>query len=332
MKKFLQWLKESNSNITIDLSALKEVYKKLAEDLVDSIERRQQQVTSFKPADYINKMQTTFSDYPLIKNLISALNSKNINYIYNQYGKFRIWLQKQPYDANKTTLARQTYTYFDVIEKKEQENPNYVYEEVKKLLVTSEQNMQTVKSTIEQAISRISNWNGSPIIIEALDAQDERGPILQAADDAHIILGNDEYAPNFTLFNHDGKYVTEDVLEGGDTDFFKDHKIQADYFNLINEINKPGSTNKGKILTLYTARPKEDRNHYINATTLPANIFLTNDYSHAEGLAIDLAGSKEPRDIWKVRIDSRYLTQTLDGPVKYYQVTVPDAPAKIELL
>jgi hypothetical protein len=31
-------------------------------------------------------------------------------------------------------------------------------------------------------------------------------------------------------------------------------------------------------------------------------------------------------EIWKVRIDSKYLTQTLDGPIKYYMVTKDKAP------
>lgn len=331
MKKFTQWLKESNSNISVDLSELQKVFKNLIESLIDFSRKRQQQVASFKPEEFLKNLQSTFSDYPLIRNLINALQSKNHNYIFDQQGKFRAWQSKQPFDANKSALARQISIYNDAIDNQEFD-PNTYYEQVKVLLADSEKNMQVIKKMIEEAVSRIANWNGSSLIIEAIDPQDMSGPVLQAADDARIIFGNDEYAPSFTLFHHDGKFIVEDVLEGGDTDFFTDHKVQADYFNLINEIQKPGSTNTGKMITLYTARPKKDRQQYLNATTLPANLFLTNDYGHAEGLAIDLAGSDEVRDIWKVRIDTRYLMKTLDGPVKYYQIVVPDAPAKLELL
>jgi hypothetical protein len=180
--------------------------------------------------------------------------------------------------------------------------------------------------------SRIPYWNNSPIIISANPAENEYGPMLEPADDALITLGTSKFSPNFSFFQIDGKIEIEDVLEGGDEDFFHSTEIQADYFNLVNELKKPGSTNRGKILTLYTARPRKDREQFLHSNSLPANLFLTNDYDHAEGLAIDLAGSGEKRDIWKVKIDSRYLTQTLDGPIKYYQITVPNAPARMELL
>ena len=62
----------------------------------------------------------------------------------------------------------------------------------------------------------------------------------------------------------------------------------------------------------------------MSSKSLPSNIFLTNNYNHALGLASDL-GHNEIRDIWKVRIDSKYIIKTLDGPIKYYQ-TVSDAP------
>ena len=61
----------------------------------------------------------------------------------------------------------------------------------------------------------------------------------------------------------------------------------------------------------------------MHAQFLPVNIFLSDRYDHVEGLSVEYG---EERDIWKVRIDSKYLTQTLDGKVKYYQVTVPNAP------
>jgi hypothetical protein len=124
----------------------------------------------------------------------------------------------------------------------------------------------------------------------------------------------------------------DDVIDGGDEDFFSSPQVQADYFNLINELKKPGSTSRGKTLTLYTARPKADRERYLKSPSLPVNVFLSNTYDHVEGIARDLATKEGERDIWKVRIDSRYLTQTLDGLVKYYQVTTDNAPAKLDLV
>ncbi len=123
---------------------------------------------------------------------------------------------------------------------------------------------------------------------------------------------------------HDGIIEIDDVLEGGDEDFFTSNEIQSDYFNLIEKLKNPNGI-KEKILTLYTARPKKDRKIYLDATTLPLNIFLVNNADHAEGLSHDL-GNNEIRDIWKVRVSNKYLTQTLDGKIKYYQVTKNNTP------
>ena len=88
---------------------------------------------------------------------------------------------------------------------------------------------------------------------------------------------------------------------------------------------------KDKILTLYTARPRKDREQLLANKTLPINVFLTDSQEHAEGLAIDLSGGQGTRDIWMVKINSTYLTKTLDGPVKYYQLTKEHAPMEIFL-
>ena len=82
----------------------------------------------------------------------------------------------------------------------------------------------------------------------------------------------------------------------------------------------------GKILTLYTARPVEDRDRFQNTKTLPINLFLTSSLDHATGLADDLSTKGGRRDVYKVRINSKYLTQTLEGSVKYYMVRKDNAP------
>ena len=189
------------------------------------------------------------------------------------------------------------------------------------LTVETQTHMQAIAETLQQAISRIPNWNGSQIVVKArpIDKQND----LQPETDASIEFGNDEMAPNFTYFVIDETRIEiDDVLEAGDGDFFTDNKIQSDYFNIIKEIRNPGSSNKGgKMLTLYTARPKEDRQRYESSQTIPSGIFLTNKYDSAEGIGRDFGG----RDIWRVRIDSRYLITTLDSPnEKQYQAVGPE--------
>ena len=166
----------------------------------------------------------------------------------------------------------------------------------------------------------MENWNGTPILIRIIhDFNDKDGEHLNPDDSFEIVLSDgSQYPPSFSYFTIDGKIVVDDVLDAGDDEFFKNDKTTQDYFNLTRELTNPNSTKIGKLLTLYTARPVKDRATYENATTLPPNIFLTNSFSHADGLAQDLGGERE---LWKVKIDSKYLIKTMDdGSVKYYQV------------
>lgn len=200
------------------------------------------------------------------------------------------------------------------------ESPRDIEEEYKgselSAIQLEEQTTKGVVSAIESAVGRSIGFS-SPVAVEPMWS---KGAWDKAPSTYYVSLGSEQNAPSFTLFlKADGSIESvEDILEGGDDDFFKDSKQQYDYFNLVNELRKPGSTSKGKLLWLYTARPIRDRSRYESAKTVPVNIFLASTFDHALGLATDLGGS-EQRDVWKVQIDSRYLVQTLDGTIKHYQ-------------
>jgi hypothetical protein len=125
-------------------------------------------------------------------------------------------------------------------------------------------------------------------------------------------------APGFTYF---GPREVDDVLEAGDTDFFRDQDLEIAYFQLINEIRNPGSATKaGKPTRVYTARPRKDRAIYDGAKSVPSGIFVTNDMDRAEGFGSDF-GSTEGRDLWRIVVDSKHLVQTLKaGRTRDYQI------------
>lgn len=321
--QFKVWL-ESQNNIFIDYESFNQSLNKLAEKHIDDLKEKKYQVSIFNLEEFINNLQKTFPNYPLIKNFINSLNSKNMNYIFDQYRKLYNWLSEQKYNLSQRELLRKTWTYLDYLNPHNYEEKE-IYDQIKIIEIETQKEMLKIQQIVEEAISRIPNWNNSIVKIAANPAEDINGPILEKTDSAYIAVGTGEMAPYFLFFQIDGKIEIDDVIEGGDTDFFETPQIQADYFNLINEIKRPNSTNKGKILTLYTARPSKDRDQLLNSKILPINIFLTNNYNHAEGLAVDLGGK---RDIWKIKIDSKYLVQTLDGLIKYYQVTSNNAETK----
>lgn len=201
--------------------------------------------------------------------------------------------------------------------------------DLNRILVQTEEYMNLIKNKIQQAISQIDNWTTKIIIVEALYNKS-----INPSNCADIKLVTGNLTPSFMLCMDDSEnniYI-DDVLEGGDTDFFNDQAVQNDYFSLIDNLKNLGKPKKEKLLTLYTARPKKDKQSILDNQTLPLNVFLTDNEEHAYGLAHDLAGGEEVRDVWMVKINSKYLTKTLDGPIKYYQLTSDNAPMDIFLV
>lgn len=198
----------------------------------------------------------------------------------------------------------------------------------------SRANINVIVQLVQQAISNIT-WNGSPVTVEADMPPEESygGPnYLMPVEDASILVGGQSDwggAATFTIFMNEGQLSeVDDVLEAGDEDFFTDPKVQQDYFSLVREMKYPGSGQSVRAITLYTARPVQDRAIYENAQEVPSNLFMTTSYDRAEGISMDLGGSSGNRDIWKVRIEQKYLIETLNtGQVRDYQVvgegTVP---------
>lgn len=298
----------------------------LIADIKDREEKRKQEAKKINKIEFLKELETELSEYPNIKNLIKSLNTNNYDYIFDQQKKLRDWSLNQKDNLKFFPLSRKLNLYVSSIEEQDHD-----YEKaIKELKEKTYLNMLKIKENIERAIDRIQNWNGSKVVITPDVPEDMSGKIIDVQDSAYIEVGEKPNSPGFSYFIIDNKLIIDDVIEGGDEDFFTSLQQQSDYFNLINELRNPGKTSIGKNLTLFTARPIEDREYILKTNKLPVNVFLCNNYNHTEGLAIDLTSGK-PRDIWKVKVNSKYLTQTLDGNIKYYQLTTSDAPMSVEL-
>jgi len=195
-------------------------------------------------------------------------------------------------------------------------------------------NAKAVQAQVKAAISRAPFFETKHVSIRAETGNTDEG--MQASHVFSIEVG--DHDANFTVFTDEHGKITEveDVLEGGDRDFFpvgdSGGQEQADYFALVQEIRSPGSSDQGKRIVLYTARPTKDRRIYEGAHSVPSNIFLTTDADRAIGLATDL-GSSEERDVWRVVMNTKYLVKTLDaGRVKDFQVVGKAPVEKIELI
>lgn len=326
----MNWYKKiSSSEFSISINDYQDSLNERINSILEFNQREKERLSTFSLNIDELKNNLLKLNYPNISLMLNSL--KNREYLSDAIWDFYNFQRKISYNDNNWIMARSILQQLRDFETQNSSiNSEFNQEDAQKLIKQySEEtfkNALKVKAFLKSTISKIPQWNNSPIIINAyqLDKENDIGP-----EDSFIIYLGNTYT-SFTLFNNDGKYVPEDVIDASEgEDFFPTPQITSDYFNLVREIQKPGSSSQGKEITLYTARPIKDRKWYLENQTLPPNVFLTQTYNHAEGLSIDLGGN-ERRDIWKVRINTKYLIQTLEGQEKQYQV-INNEPVKVKM-
>lgn len=320
MKTFYQFLENTNSSsVKINLENLKNTLTKKIEDFFINFENETEKLKNFKLD--INYVKKELKDYPKINDLILKLSNSQQDWQDDLWNWQRSLSSEDRYKVFNAT--RYLWKYLDSLDERKIDKKEY-YDFLNKVLEKTKQNMIEIKNSIEKAMSQ-SDWNGSTVSIYPLIASSEED-FLSPSDSAEIKVGSK--LGNFQLWKENEKFIIEDILEADEEEssyFFTNNEEKQDYYNLISQLQNPNK--KDQILTLYTARPVKDREFYSKTDYLPANIFLSNSFNHVDGLAGDLQGTEERRDIYKVKINSKYLIKTLDGPVKYYQV-IKDAPVQ----
>lgn len=277
-----------------------------------------EQLKNFK----LNRQMITqsLSQYPNFSVIENALNTNDMDAMDREFVPLTKWVRANSMNNNTFQAYMHLRDYLESVSPfiySEQE----AQQDIDRLSKETHGKMQALAGMIQESANR-TQWSGSPVFIYPKEPADENGTNwLVASEDANVYVGDNEdgNAPLLEVFLIDGQYKVppDGIVE--DDDFFSNPDNTRDYFNLIKEINNPGSSNKsGKTLTLYTARPSSDREMYMNSTTVPGGIYLTSSENDAVGLSVDFGGK---RDIWKVRIDERYVQKMLDMPqFKHYQV------------
>lgn len=328
MKTFYQFLENINSSLVkIDMKSLKRSLTKKIEDFFIDHENETENLKNFKlDLNYIKK---ELKDYPKINEIINNLSS-GVRDLRPLIKELEAWRRSLSYedqlaniDLKILQVIRYLWKYQESFEERSLDKNEY-YNYLNEVLEKTQSNMLLIKSKIENVIGQM-DWNGSVVTIYPILSTSEED-FLSPSTSAEIKVGTKN--GDFQYWKQNDKFIIEDILESDEEEsdyFFTSNEEKQDYFNLVSQLQNPNK--KDQILTLYTARPTKDREFYSKTDYLPANIFLSNSFNHVDGLAGDLQGTEERRDIYKVRINSKYLIKTLDGPVKYYQV-IKDAPVE----
>lgn len=289
--------------MSVNMSSYERKVKALAADLEDYSKQRitQSKGKSFDIAAMISKAEDILgTDHEAIMSIKNDVTIDTVREIASA-----LWSSRK----DKSLLYRRFMEVEDTFQ--DEDDINY---DVSHLIEETQARAEQASKIVSDAVERTGL--DITVVIEPMVSSD--GLPDEGSNVFNIDFGQDI---GFTLFlSSSGDIDIDDVMEGGDE--FADPMVQAKYFQLINEIRKPGSTSKSKRIKLYTARPKADRDRFAEATTLPLNLFLSSSESDAEGIAAD-----GDRDLYVVITDIAYLVQTLDTPsVKHYQVVKSDAP------
>jgi hypothetical protein len=330
--------KIAQSNITVNMSKYIESVRERIDSYIDFsyAEYERLQGFQFNPDSVISAFES--AGYPNIDAFKQFFQTKDLDQLHNAMTDVFAWW-KQKKDTKIWQILSPALKALNDYETVSEGNQIVWTEEfgrkrLEEVAARAQQTMEKIHKNIAEAISRIPQWNNSPIQIIANELYKDND--IDSEPDATIKVGAAtewDMTPNFTYFVlENGSVEIEDVLEGGDTDFFTDNNIQADYFNLVNALRNPNAFTQAKVVSLYTARPSKDRDRYMNAKTVPSNIFLTTKYDFAYGFAQEYGGE---RDVWKVRILDRYLVKTMDSvdQKQYQTIGKEEVPiASIELI
>ena len=330
------WLYKIASLVSVDTEGYESEVLQYFQDIADRHASRQQELEGYAPNFDILRQDLIDVGYTDPDSALNILKSdgfwdqetyRQLMSLYRSISN--IYYELPPEDPKRYQVERLKDNIRKIQDVKEQWSFTHqeANEEASRVIAQSKVRLNKIAGLISNAIKNIPEWQGSEIKISPIVSSDavlSQRDYGSAISSAEVSVGGATSwgsSVSFTLLcdweeENIAKIEIDDVLEGGDSDFFEDNKTQIDYFNLINSIRNPNRKNTEKILTLYTARPAKDRQLYLDSDRIPTNIFLTNSYENAFGLSLEYS----ERDIWKVRIRSKYLIQTLDSPRdKWYQ-------------
>lgn len=193
------------------------------------------------------------------------------------------------------------------------EEEKEIKEELNAIIKETRNNMVILYNKIKSLENKISNyWSGSTIVITPTKITDS-GEKFSPKNDFGVIVKSGDDAADFVVFSSG---EIDDIIEVGDVDFFANKNLESDYFTLINLLKNPNFYDEERYEILFTARPKKDEKVFKNGRYIPTGIFLTTSLSDVEGIAADMGD----RDIYKIKINHKYLTKTLDRPsLQHYQ-------------
>ena len=263
----------------------------------------------------IKEMARTLSElaYPRTNEFQMAIRTGDAKRISHAHMTFRRWADYTCPDKNLSDKVETAIFQYETKLYGKEFGPAEADKVVNSSLSESKAILDQMVHNIDLAISKIPNWHNHKIVVEAMIPQN--GWIVS---EAKISIG-DAFKANFVYEHTSMGFKVKDLNEGEIPASFK-----MDLKDLLSKLRENPKYNR--VLTLYMTRPLSERRYFEIAKrdlALGIEAVLPN---HITLATIPLF---ENSDIWKVRIEEKYLREYLhEGDVKQYHLIGDEAPMR----
>lgn len=312
---FIKYIEnKTKSNIIIAMDEYKE---KLYADMASLVIKPDEKITeALKNIVDTKELSMNLSElsYPFSNELEMAMRTgdpKRVNYAHS---KFRKWSNCTNADHVFSDKIENTiFKYQSKLYSKEF-GPTESDEVVKSSLAESTAILDQMSHSINLSISKMTNWNNHQILIEAISPK--TGWIIS---EAKVTIG-DSFQASFLYEKTPMGFKVKSLQEKEELPT----SLKEDINDLLTKLkNNPKYNN---ILTLYMTRPISERKYFEiikRDLSLGIKIILP---KHITLKTIPFSG--EENDVWKVRIEEKYIKESNKESNKEYQLIAEETPIR----
>ena len=191
----------------------------------------------------LEKIAEDLKEYPRIGLIIRLINDRDKEALSREFEGLWEWYRNSGRSLDSRGSVMLIMDFMESLGDISQGySPDRAEERFNEVVSQTEQNMEKIEHIVRDAIARVPFWHGYPVVIKARARQSDmlrdRNDFAPTENASIILETGTRYPPDFSLFMDEDQVIVDDILEGGDTDFFTDSASQADYFSLVNEIRK----------------------------------------------------------------------------------------------
>lgn len=265
----------------------------------------------------IQEMDRLLSElaYPFANKLQMALRTGDPKKIAQAHMSFRRWAEYSNIGQQLSDKVESALFNYQAKIHGSEIKPEDVDDITRSYLAESRAIVDQIVNSLNLAISKISSWENYPITVEAIIPKDNNWIVKEVK----VVIG-DTFKTSFYIENNSSKLLVKNL----ESDQLS-RSMQINVNALIDLLK--GKLNGDRILTLYMSRPISERRFFEVAkrdlalgikTSLPKHVFLNN-----------LPIREDAKDLWKVRVDQKYLYQYLnEGDSIEYRIITDDCPIR----